>query len=101
MGVLTECSREIGLAIRQLRKAPGITAAAVLSLALGIGANTAVFTLIESTLLRPIPVKHSERLRLLTWLEPPGGWVAPRLGYRSPTFGTVYEQREAPGGPVL
>jgi predicted permease len=101
MGVLTECSREIGLAIRQLRKAPGITAAAVLSLALGIGANTAVFTLIESTLLRPIPVKHSERLRLLTWLEPPGGWVAPRLGYRSPTFGTVYEQREAPGGGLL
>jgi predicted permease len=98
---LTDFLREIGLAIRQLRKAPGTAAIAVLSLALGIGANTAIFTLIESTLLRPIPVKDPKRLRLLTWLEQPGGWAAPRLGYRSPTFGTLYEQREATGGGLL
>src|SRR6201993_836541 len=95
---LKECSREIGMAIRQLRKAPGITAIAVLSLALGIGANTAIFTLIESALLRPIPVKHAEQLRLLTWLGRGGGWVAPNLGYVSPTYGWIYEQRETSDG---
>ncbi|MBV9744097.1 MAG: ABC transporter permease [Acidobacteriia bacterium] len=79
---------------RQIRKAPGLSAVAVLSLSLGIGANTAIFTLIESTLLRPIAVKHPDRLRLLTWREQWGGWVPPNLGYRSPTFGTIYEQRE-------
>ena len=49
---------------------PGFTAVAVLSLALGIGANTAIFTLIESRLLRPIVVKHPKWLGLLTWREP-------------------------------
>ena len=93
--------QDISFAIRQLRKAPGFTAVAVLSLALGIGANTAIFTLIESTLLRPIPVKHAEQLRLLTWLGRGGGWVAPNLGYVSPTFGSIYEQRETEGGGLI
>jgi predicted permease len=84
--------------MRQLRKSPGFTAVAVLSLALGIGANTAIFTLIESTLLRPIPVRHAEQLRLVTWLGRGGGWVAPNLGYVSPTYGWIYEQRETPDG---
>src|SRR5579863_4838050 len=98
---LDEFLKDSGFAIRQLRKAPGFTAVAVLSLALGIGANTAIFTLIESTLLRPIPVKHLDRLRLLTWREQNGGWVAPNLGYLSPTFGTIYEQRPTPDGGLM
>ncbi len=93
--------KDMGFGIRQLRKSPGFTAVAVLSLALGIGANTAIFTLIESTLLRPIPVKHAEQLRLLTWLGRGGGWVAPNLGYTSPTFGSIYEQRETEGGGLI
>lgn len=94
-------NREIRLAIRQLRKSPGFTAVAVLSLALGIGANTAIFTLIESTLLRPIAVKHPERLRLLTWKGQNGGWVPANLGSVSPTFGTIYEQRATPDGGLM
>ncbi len=95
---LEDFLRDIRFATRQICKAPGFTAVAVLSLALGIGANTAIFTLIESTLLRPIAVKHAEQLRLVTWLGRGGGWVAPNLGYVSPTYGWIYEQRETSDG---
>jgi len=48
--------------LRQLRKAPGMALLAIVTLALGIGANAAIFTVIESVLLRPLPYAHSERL---------------------------------------
>ncbi|MBZ5576930.1 MAG: ADOP family duplicated permease [Acidobacteriia bacterium] len=46
-------------------------------------------------------MKHPDRLRLLTWREQWGGWVAPNLGYLSPAFGTIYEQRETPDGGLM
>src|SRR5579884_2114207 len=57
---------DLRFALRSLRKSPVFTAVAVLSLALGIGANTAIFTLLDQLLLRLLPVKNPRELVLLT-----------------------------------
>ena len=53
---------DLKFALRQLLKNPGFTAVAVLTLALGIGANTAIFTVISTLMLRSLPVKDPEEL---------------------------------------
>jgi predicted permease len=53
---------DLRYALRQLGKAPGLAMLAIFTLALGVGANTAIFTVIENVLLRPLPYAHSDRL---------------------------------------
>jgi putative ABC transport system permease protein len=57
--------RDVTLAARTLLRSPGFTAAALITLALGIGANTAIFTIVDALLLRPLPYKDPSRLALV------------------------------------
>ncbi len=69
-------------ALRQLRKTPGLAAIAILTLALGVGANTAIFTVIESVLLRPLPYPHSDRMLYIGGSEKGGFATTSWLNYR-------------------
>jgi len=54
--------RDVTIAVRQLRRSPGFAMTALVTLAIGIGANTAIFTLVHAVLLRSLPVTHADRL---------------------------------------
>ncbi len=64
---MTNIWQDIRYALRQLRKSPGFTAVALVSLALGIGVNTAIFSLLNAIWMRSLPVPNPHELRIVNW----------------------------------
>src|SRR5216684_340009 len=82
---------DVRFGARMLRKNPGFTAVAVLTLGLGIGANTAIFGVVNAVLLRPLPFKQPSRLMMLCEGIPKLGF--PKMGFSAPDF-VVFERAQ-------
>lgn len=76
--MMTGFTQDFRYALRQLGKAPGFAAVAIITLALGIGANTAIFSLLDQALLRTLPVKDADRLVILQSLGSFNGHTSSR-----------------------
>src|SRR5688572_18488451 len=83
---------DIRYAVRVLAKTPGFTAVAILSLALGIGANTAVFGVAHAMLLEPLPVTNPHHLRVAYWRREGARGIRQMnsSGYTDPATGRSY-----------
>src|SRR5690348_11938759 len=68
---MTDFLQDVRYALRAFRRSAGLTAVIVASLAIGIGANTAVFSVVNALLLKPLPYPDPDRLAVL-WLRSPG-----------------------------
>ncbi|MGI9071679.1 MAG: hypothetical protein ACR2JB_10275 [Bryobacteraceae bacterium] len=64
--------RDIRYGLRQFRRSPALTIVVIVSLSLGIGANSAIFSLVDAALLKALPVKDPHSLRLVSWMNQ--GW---------------------------
>src|ERR1700733_14497395 len=96
-------AQDLRFGSRMLIKNPGFAIVAILTLALGIGANTAIFSYVDGVLLKPLPYQNPERI-CMVWEKPPGG---DRNGISTLNFldwasqNTVFENLAAQRGDSL
>ena len=86
---MEQLAQDLRYGLRMMRHSPGFMFIAVLSLALGIGANTAVFSLVDAVMLKSLPVRAPEELRILTWVRTDRAPINNHSGYgtRDPETG--------------
>ncbi len=84
--------QDLRYALRALRRSPGFASAAILSLALGIGANTAIFSLIDAVILKSLPVRHPEELLQVMMGE------QNHAGYSNPTWEHLRDRQDVFSG---
>ena len=83
-GVLSSLAQDLGYAARTLRSSPGFSAIAIITLALGVGMNTAIFSVLNAVMLRPLPYRDPDRLVRLFESNPQRGW--PEFSVSHPNF---------------
>jgi predicted permease len=82
-----ELRGDVRFAVRLLRQAPAFSGVAILSLALGIGANTALVSVMQGVLWKPLPVDRPDDLRVLSWVSGPNLLMNSSWGWTSTTAG--------------
>ena len=109
--LLDQALQDLRYSLRTMAASPGFTAMATLSLALGIGANTAIYSFMDAILLRALPVQNPESLVVLNWHSknfPPvihgmtgSNFRDPKLGQTSPNFPYPAYELLRDNNPVL
>src|SRR4051794_7799065 len=92
---------DVRYALRALRKGPMVAGVAVLSLGIGIGANAAIFSLMDRLLFRSLPVQDPQRLVLLRSPGAWSGWIETSYGVEVSFSWSKYRALEARSGPVF
>jgi len=92
MGLADSLKRETGRAIRSLARSPGFTLIVIITLALGIGATTAIFTMLDRVVLHALPYADSDRL---VWLDSPTPGIKPDSRWGLSAAGFFYFQKNA------
>src|SRR5713226_4079464 len=86
---MTGLLQDVRYTIRQLRKSPGFFSVVVLTLGLGIGANTAIFSMVDWLVLRSLPIKDPQEMHVLAFARPGAN---SDIQFSYPEFGDVQKQ---------